>query len=126
MRCLARSLDCSNVGIGARRGIEYARCLCTLVAQQDWKQADSHGSWSRLSHSSGGARLRRGLSIGFRLTLWYVAVFAVAQLVFGASMYLILRQSLYSITDDALHDQIDDLTHFLEAQKKNVTVAKLQ
>lgn len=41
-------------------------------------------------------------------------------------MYFILRQSLYSITDDALHDQIDDLTHFLEAQKKNATVAKLQ
>jgi heavy metal sensor kinase len=68
----------------------------------------------------------RRLSIGLRLTLWYVAVFAVAQLVFGAGMYFILRQSLYSITDDALHDQIDDLTHFLEAQKKNATVAKLQ
>ena len=68
----------------------------------------------------------RRLSIGLRLTLWYVAVFAVAQLVFGAGMYLILRQSLYSITDDALHDQIDDLTHFLEAQKKSATVAKLQ
>ena len=68
----------------------------------------------------------RKLSIGMRLTLWYVAVFAVAQLLFGAGMYFVLRQHLYSITDDALRDQIDDLTHFLEAQKKNATVAKLQ
>ena len=68
----------------------------------------------------------RRLSIGLRLTLWYVAVFAVAQLVFGAGMYVVLRQHLYSITDDALRDQIDDLTHFLEAQKKNATVSKLQ
>ena len=68
----------------------------------------------------------RRLSIGVRLTLWYVAVFAVAQLLFGAGMYFVLRQHLYSITDDALRDQIDDLTHFLEAQKKNATVAKLQ
>lgn len=53
-------------------------------------------------------------------------VFAVAQLVFGAGMWLILRQNLYSIADDALRDQIDDLVHFLEAQRKNATVAKLQ
>jgi heavy metal sensor kinase len=55
-----------------------------------------------------------------------VIVFAVAQLAFGAGMWLILRQNLYSISDDALRDQIDDLTHFLEAQRKNATVAKLQ
>ena len=66
------------------------------------------------------------LSIGLRLTLWYLAVFALAQFLFGAGMWLMLRQSLYSITDDALHDQIDDLTHFIEAQKKDATVAKMQ
>jgi heavy metal sensor kinase len=66
------------------------------------------------------------LSIGLRLTLWYVIVVAVAQLAFGTGMYLILRQSLYSITDEALRDQIDDLTRFLEAQRKNATLAKLQ
>lgn len=68
----------------------------------------------------------RRLSIGLKLTLWYVAVFALAQLVFGAGMYFVLRQHLYSITDDALRAQIDDLTNFLEAQKKSATVAKLQ
>jgi heavy metal sensor kinase len=41
-------------------------------------------------------------------------------------MWVILRQNLYSIADDALGGQIDDLNHFLQAQKKNATVAKLQ
>jgi two-component system, OmpR family, heavy metal sensor histidine kinase CusS len=65
-------------------------------------------------------------SIGVRLTLWYLVLFAAAQLIFGAGMWFLARRSLYSITDDALKGQIDDLTNFLEAQKKNATVAKLQ
>jgi heavy metal sensor kinase len=66
------------------------------------------------------------LSIGVRLTLWYLLLFAAAQLVFGAGMWFFARRSLYRITDGALRAQIDDLTNFLEAQKKNATVAKLQ
>jgi heavy metal sensor kinase len=66
------------------------------------------------------------LSIGVRLTLWYLVLFAVAQLVFGSGMWFFARRSLYRITDDALQGQIDDLTNFLDAQKKNATVAKLQ
>jgi len=65
-------------------------------------------------------------SIGARLTLWYLLTFAAAQLIFGAGMWFLTRQSLYRITDDALKGQIDDLTNFLEAQKKNASVAKLQ
>jgi heavy metal sensor kinase len=65
-------------------------------------------------------------SIGVRLTLWYVVLFAAAQLVFGTGMWFFARRSLYRITDDTLQGQIDDLTNFLEAQKKNATVAKLQ
>jgi heavy metal sensor kinase len=65
-------------------------------------------------------------SIGVRLTLWYVVLFAAAQLVFGTGMWFFARHSLYRITDDTLQGQIDDLTNFLEAQKKNATVAKLQ
>ena len=61
-----------------------------------------------------------------RLTLWYLALFAAAQLIFGAGMWFLARRSLYRITDDALNAQIEDLTNFLEAQKKNATVAKLQ
>jgi heavy metal sensor kinase len=66
------------------------------------------------------------LSIGLRLTLWYLLLFAAAQLIFGTGMWFLARRSLYRITDDSLHGQIDDLTNFLQAQKKNATVAKLQ
>ena len=65
-------------------------------------------------------------SIAVRLTLWYLVLFAAAQLIFGTGMWFLARRSLYRITDDALQGQIDDLTNFLEAQKKNATVAKLQ
>jgi len=68
----------------------------------------------------------RKLSIGFRLTLWYLILFAAAQLLFGVGMWFILRQNFYRIADKELKSQIEDLTRFLEAQKKNATVAKLQ
>jgi len=68
----------------------------------------------------------RRLSIGLRLTLSYLLVFAVAQLIFGVGMWLILRQNLYGIADDTLEEQIDDMKHFLEAQRKDASVPKLQ
>jgi heavy metal sensor kinase len=69
----------------------------------------------------------RRLSIGFRLTLWYLAIFAAAQMCFGVGMWLVLRQELYVVADDALTAQIEDLTNFLKTQKKkNMTVAKLR
>jgi heavy metal sensor kinase len=66
------------------------------------------------------------LSIGLRLTLSYSVVFAAAQLLFGFGMWFILRHSLYEIADDELKNQMDDLQHFLEAQKKDASIAKLQ
>jgi heavy metal sensor kinase len=69
----------------------------------------------------------RRLSIGVRLTLWYLAIFAVAQILFGIGMWFVLRQDLYGRADDALTAQIDDLTNFLKSQKKkNMTLAKLR
>ncbi len=65
-------------------------------------------------------------SIGVRLTLWYLAIFAVAQLAFGAGMWLILRHNLYDMVDDGLAAQVDDVKSFLEAQKKDASIAKLQ
>jgi len=65
-------------------------------------------------------------SIGLRLTVWYLAIFAGAQVAFGFGMWFILRQNLYRIADEQLQDQVDDLTQFLQAQRKNATVAKLQ
>src|SRR5580704_6007535 len=67
------------------------------------------------------------LSIGLRLTLWYLAIFAAAQVFFGAAMWVVLRHELYSVADDALKTQIEDLTNFLKSQKKkNMTPTKLR
>lgn len=68
----------------------------------------------------------RRLSIGLRLTLWYLAIFALAQIIFGAGMWLILRHNLYDIVDDDLESQVDDLKNFLEAQPADRSIAKLQ
>ena len=68
----------------------------------------------------------RRLSIGVRLTLWYLAIFAVAQFAFGVGMWLILRHNLYDMVDDGLAAQVDDVKSFLEAQKKDASIAKLQ
>lgn len=67
----------------------------------------------------------RKLSIGMRLTLWYLAIFALAQGVFGVGMWLILRRNLYDMVDDDLESQVEDLRSFFEAQKKNASIAKL-
>jgi heavy metal sensor kinase len=66
------------------------------------------------------------LSIGVRLTLWYLAIFALAQFVFGAGMWFILRHHLYDLVDDGLEGQVDDLTKFLRSQKKDASIAKLR
>lgn len=66
------------------------------------------------------------LSIGVRLTLWYLAIFALGELVFGAGMWFILRHNLYDMVDDDLESQVDDLKSFLESQKKDASIAKLQ
>jgi len=68
----------------------------------------------------------RRLSIGVRLTLWYLAIFALAQIVFGAGMWFILRHNLYDLVDDGLEAQVDDLKKFLQSQKKDASIAKLQ
>ena len=65
-------------------------------------------------------------SIGVRLTLWYLAIFALAQMVFGAGMWFILRHNLYDLVDDGLEEQIDDLRSFLQSQPKDRSVAKIQ
>jgi heavy metal sensor kinase len=66
------------------------------------------------------------LSIGLRLTLWYLIIFAAAQLVFGAGMWFILRNRVYDLVDDNLEARVEDLKNFLRAQPKDVSVAVLQ
>ena len=70
--------------------------------------------------------MKNSLSIGLRLTLSYLLIFAIAQLVFGLGMWFILRHNLYDIADDTLKGQIDDVRHIIEAQGRNASSAKLQ
>jgi heavy metal sensor kinase len=65
------------------------------------------------------------LSIGLRLTLWYLAIFLLAELIFGVGMWFILRQNLYDIADQALKDQAADLERFLQA-RQNIPTAQLE
>jgi heavy metal sensor kinase len=65
------------------------------------------------------------LSIGMRLTLWYFAIFLLAEFAFGAGMWLILRKNLLDIADEALEGQAADLQLFLEA-RKDVPAAQLR
>jgi len=66
------------------------------------------------------------LSIGTRLTVWYVTIFALAQIIFGAGMWFSLSYRLYDLADDSLENQIEDLKNFMEAQKRNASIPKLQ
>jgi|SRR5579859_416439 len=64
------------------------------------------------------------LSIGMRLTLWYLAVFALGEFVFGMGMWLILRHNLYDMVDDDIENQVEDLKAYLGTQKAS-DLAKL-
>ena len=66
------------------------------------------------------------LPIGVRLTLWYVAIFALGEFVFGASMWLILRHNLYDLVDDGVESQVEDLRNFLAAQPRDIPSTKLR
>jgi heavy metal sensor kinase len=61
-----------------------------------------------------------------RLTLWYLAIFALAQFAFGTGMWLVLRHHLVSIVDENLRNQTEDLRSFLVLQKKNANVPKFR
>jgi heavy metal sensor kinase len=65
------------------------------------------------------------ISIGLRLTLWYFAIFVLAELIFGAGMWLILRSNLDHIVDEDLRDQAGDLQRSLEAHS-DASTAELQ
>ena len=68
----------------------------------------------------------RRLSIGTRLTVWYLAIFAAGQCAFGVGMWLVLRHHLVSIANANLRDQTEDLRSFLETQRENADLAKFR
>jgi heavy metal sensor kinase len=65
------------------------------------------------------------LSIGLRLTLWYLAIFALAQLIFGVGMWFILRKNLHDVADTTLAGQVEDVRRFLESQSSDQTRSDL-
>lgn len=65
------------------------------------------------------------LSMGSRLTLWYFVIFLVAEVVFGASMYVIVRKSVFDTADAVLDGQAADLQRFL-VHHQNSSPAQLQ
>jgi two-component system, OmpR family, heavy metal sensor histidine kinase CusS len=65
------------------------------------------------------------LSIGMRLTLSYLVIFLLAEFVFGAGMWLILRKNLYDIADATLEGQAADLERFLET-RRDLSAAQLR
>ncbi|HTS35481.1 MAG TPA: ATP-binding protein [Candidatus Solibacter sp.] len=66
------------------------------------------------------------LSIGMRLTLWYLAIFALAQIVFGAGMWFMLKQHLFDLVDDGLEEQVDDLRSLLQTLGPAPAAARLR
>jgi heavy metal sensor kinase len=65
------------------------------------------------------------LSIGMRLTLSYFAIFLLAELIFGAGMWFILREDLFDIADATLEGRADDVERFLQA-RKDLSPSQLQ
>jgi heavy metal sensor kinase len=66
------------------------------------------------------------LSIGLRLTFWYLGIFAIAQLIFGVGMWYILRDNLRDVADSGLAGQVEDVRRFLEAQHADATVDEIR
>jgi heavy metal sensor kinase len=66
------------------------------------------------------------LSIGLRLTFWYVGIFAVAQAIFGFGMWFILRENLRDVADSSLAAEVEDVRRFLEAQPADATRAQIR
>lgn len=66
------------------------------------------------------------ISIGLRLSLWYVTIFALAQGLFGVGMWFILRENLREIADNALATQTEDVRRFLSGQPAGQDVAALR
>ena len=66
------------------------------------------------------------LSIGLRLTLWYLGIFALAQAIFGVGMWFILRENMRDIANSELAGQVEDVRRFLEGQPKIESLSELQ
>ena len=53
------------------------------------------------------------ISIGPRLTLCFLGIFLIAEVIFGASIYALLRKNIFDIADAVIESQVADLQRFL-------------
>lgn len=68
----------------------------------------------------------KGLPVRLRLATWYFAVFAAAQMAFGAAMWVALRHNLYAIVDENLDERVESVRRFIDSQKKSADLAKIR
>jgi len=68
----------------------------------------------------------RTLSIRFRLTVWYFCFFALAGFLLSVASWLLLEQSLDTLTLHELHERIDDLESLLAAQAPDANLDALR
>lgn len=60
--------------------------------------------------------MRKDRSIRFRLTVWYTSVLTAALLLFGVSVWVLLRARLLANVDDELRDRIAGVTAFVTSE----------
>ena len=59
----------------------------------------------------------KGLSIRWRLTLWYGLVLAIVIAVFGGAVYVTMRHELLTRTDVALGAELDEIADDIQVTK---------
>ncbi len=59
----------------------------------------------------------KGMSIRWRLTLWYGLVLAIVLAVFGGAVYVAMRHELLARTDVALGGELDEISEDVQAAK---------
>jgi heavy metal sensor kinase len=59
----------------------------------------------------------KGLSIRWRLTLWYGLVLAIVLAIFGSAVYVTRRHELFNRADEALGGELDDISDDIQAAK---------
>jgi heavy metal sensor kinase len=66
----------------------------------------------------------KGLSIRWRLTLWYGLVLAIVLAVFGAAVYVTMRHGLLARTDAALGGELDEISEDIQAAKDETKLSR--
>ncbi len=68
----------------------------------------------------------RRKSIGFRLAVWYFAVFACGLALFSIAAWFAMRASIYHATDDELRDRVRGVQQFMDNQTSSLSVSEIR